>query len=207
MNTFSQKKVIGLLAAIVVFVMLMGAGSWLAYRVYVVRDDGRAVRMIGRWLPVAKVAGHRVTYGEFLDTRDTLRTYLSSPSAKQAGAPEGLTSAIERDGLTRLIRNALTKDLAQERHVTLTDDDVKNSFDAMKIANSSTVPDVQAFLHENYNWTENDFREQVIRPAILEERVSATLASSSDAQYAEMEAYMTDRMAKPDVKIYLRFDN
>lgn len=206
MKKFLQINAVGLIAALIVFIILLGGGTLIAYKVYAARDGGFIARNVGGWLPAAKVGSHTIRYSEFLDTRETLRVYLSSEAAKQAGVAREMSPDIERQGLERLVREQLTKDLAAERKVTVPDEDVKGSFAAMVAMNSSTIPDVSKYLEENYKWNEQDFQENVIRPAILEERVAETFSTSTEEQFALMEAWMSDRLSKPDVKYYLKFE-
>lgn len=206
MKKFFKINAVGLVVGLLVFIVLLGTGSLLAYRVYVVRDGSALVRAVGGWLPVVKVGGHKIRYSEFLETRETLRIYLSSDAAVQAGVAREMSPEVERQGLERLVRERLTQDLAAERNVSVPDEDVTGSFAAMVAMNSSTIPDVNKYLQENYKWNEKDFQENVIRPAILEERVAETFSTSTQEQFAMMEAWMYDRLSKPDIKYYLKFE-
>jgi hypothetical protein len=191
---------------LLVVLIIAGCGTFLGYKIYTVRDGSKMVRLFGSWLPAAKAGKHTISYKDFLDTRDTLNTFIKSSAGKAGGAPQAMTVEIERQALNRLIREQLTKDLAEERKISVTDTEVLNSFETMVAMNSSTVPNVAQFLQENYKWTEAEFQTHVVRPAILEERVAATFSTSTQEQWAMLESYMQDRATKPDVKIYLKFD-
>ncbi len=206
MKTLSQKAIFRLITVVSVVIILMLAGAWVAYRVYIVRDGSPTIRRIASWLPAAQVDAHTITYGNFLKTRDTLDTYLSSPAAQKNGFATAMTPKVERSALDQIIREDLVKDLAVKRGVTVSNADVLGSFNAMVDANSSTVPDVSKYLDENYHWSEKDFQDNVIRPAIYEERVAATFSSSTKAQYAMLQSYLADQMKQPNVKIYLKFN-
>ncbi len=195
-----------ILIGLVAFIVIIGAAAWILFAVYVQRSDNPIVRQVGSWLPAAKIGTHTVTYGDFLDMRDTLKVFLNSDAAKQAGSAQPLTPDVEKQGLQSLLRDIAVADMADQRNVTVSDDDVRTDFAAIIAANSSTIPDVGQYLHDNYNWTEEQFRQKVLRPAILQERVAATYSTDTQEQYVMMESAVGQRMADPDVKIYLKFD-
>jgi len=205
MKPLSQKSTIALIAGIGVLIVLLGCGALLAYRVYTYRDDSKIVRALAGGMPAAKAGTHLIPYGDFLKTRDTLRIYLAPPAAKQSGVAQSVTTQVEEQALDRLIRESLERDMALERKITVSKEDVQGAFNVMLADNSSTVPDVDQYLRDNYQWSEQDFQENVLRPAIMEERIAATFSTDTQEQYVLMEAFMSDRMAKPDVKKYLNF--
>lgn len=201
----SKRSLVLILMALVLFVAVTVLTIWVSTSVYVQRSDSGVIRKIAFWLPAAKIGSHNITYGEFLTTRDTVRRYLNSSAAQDMALSQPVTAEVEKNALLRLIRERIVTDLAQEKGVVVSDEEVRNAFTTMVADTSSTIPNVAQYLSENFGWTEEEYRSKVIRPVLLEERVAETFSSSTD-QSLKMEEYVSDRMAKPDVKIYLKFE-
>jgi hypothetical protein len=202
----SQKTLIGLIVGFIVLLLIAGAATYITYQVYQKRDGSALTRTLGGWFPVAKVGSETVRYGDFLKTRETVKTYLASEAARALGAPSELTPEIEQQALDRLVRERITLSAAHAKGITVTEDEVRNSFEVMVAMNSSTIPDVGEFLRKNYQWTEDEFRANVIRPAIIEERLAAVLSSSTVDQWSVLESFVQGEMESSNVKIYLKFN-
>lgn len=207
MQIIIKKKTLVILTGIMAGVVaLAGLAAWVTYDVYTKRGEGPLVRRIARLLPAARVGPETISYEKFLQTRDTLRIYLNSDAAKEAQLARPVTAEVEKQALDQLLREAAEKELAKERNVTVPDEDVRASFAQIVLSTSSTIPNVAQYLLDSYKWTEEQFRQNVVRPAILEERLAATFSSSTDEQFAMMEGWLAERLAKPDVKKYLKFN-
>lgn len=202
----TQKKVFQLLVILGVFTIAAIGAIAVSYFVYVQRSDAKIVRTLGGRLPVAKTATATITYADFLDARDTIRIYFASDAAKQQGVAQPVTTKVEKDALDRLVRQAVVEELAKEKNVGVKDEDVKTAFDQLVLSTSTTMPDVSKYLKETFGWTEDAFRTKVIRASLLEEKIISTYASSSQAAAAAYETEIQTRLAKPDVKYYLKID-
>lgn len=205
------RLVVGIFAA---FAILVGFTSWLLYAVYMQRSENSVVRVFAPILPAAKVGSHTIPYSEFLDTRDTLRVYLVSQPAKDSGLAQSLTAELEKNAFDRLIREQIVNDIAAERNVSISDEEVRAQFAELVLQTSSTIPNVAQYLDETFKWTEEEFRARVIRPSLMESRLAASLAGATgteatpeqlDQGFALLEQEVTKRETSPDVKTYLRF--
>lgn len=199
-------------SSLVVIVSILGAiilvalaVIWLAYAVYIQRSDAKAVRVLGSWLPAAKVGSKTISYGDFLNTRDTIKVYMKSEAAKGAGLSGPITAEVEKNALDRMIREIITKQLAENRKVSVSDEEVRASFAMLVQQTSSTMPDPAQYLVDTFHWTEDQFRNRVIRPALEEERVAQTYASTTQDQQTAFEGIMVERMKSSEVKVYLKF--
>lgn len=205
MNKPSQRT-LAIFGGIGVFIILTVVAACLAKGVYLDRSDSGFVRTLGSWLPAAKAAGSTISYGEVLQTRDTLKTYLHSDAAKAQGFDQTLTPDLEKKAtVERLVRDRIVESMAREKNVQVSDADIQSEFEKMTAAASSTMPDVGDFLSKNFGWTETDFRRNVVRPALLESRVAETYGTSTEDQITGFQKDVSDRLAGPDVKIYLKY--
>lgn len=190
---------LGLLCA-----LFVGSGALLGL-VYFERSDATLVRQLGGYLPAARIGKQTISYSKFLSSRDAMRTYLNSPLAKNQGISEALTPTLEKAALGRLMREIAVNEMAKEKNVTVADEDVRGSFAQMIAMSSSTIPNVAEYLKATFNWTEEQYRENIIRPAILEERVAATMTTDTQMQFVVIQQALTDRVSQDDAKVYLRF--
>jgi hypothetical protein len=203
---WNKKQLIWMIEALGAFFVVIVLVLLLAYQVYYRRSDAKIVRIMGSWLPAARLGSHGISYGDFIHTRDTVKTYLTSDAAKQQGFVGGLTPEIEKKAtIERLLRDAALDEYATEHSITVPDEDVRAAFANMVAANSSTTPNVAEYLAKNFGWNEDDFRRNVVRPALIEEKIALSMASTTQEQLAKLEEYLDTRLAKDDVKIYLRF--
>ncbi len=180
---------------------LVGVG----YAVYFKRSDAGYARVLGGWMPAARIGNSFVSYSSFLASRDTMKNYLQSPLAKKQNMDPTLTPDLEKASLQRLMSEKVIQELAKQKKVIVPDADIRGSFAEMIAMSSSTIPNVAEYLKQTFNWNEDQYRENIVKPAILEERVLATMASDTQMQYTLMKATMSQQMAEPNAKIFLKF--
>lgn len=213
MSRFSLRARTAVVMILLVLGILLGI-TGTVYSVYIHRSDASVVRAIAGWLPAARVGSDHIPYREFIASRDALRVYLASDAAQSAGMSGPVNAVVEKNALERLTREAAVKALAAERKVSVPDEDVAAAFTDLVAKTSSTVPNVAEYLQKTFHWNEEQFRARVIRPALLEEKLAATFPAAAPSPengvepypgFVELEKYLQERLAKPDVKIYLRF--
>lgn len=209
--TFQRKVVIGICIGIVVLA-LAGAGTAVAYDVYTKRGEDPVARAFAPYLPVAHVGSRTISDAQFLDARDTIAVYLKSQAAIDAGLAGPLTPDVEKSALDRLVREAIDDELASQRNVSVSDEDTRAAFAELTASTSSSIPDVATYLKQTFNWNEQQFRDNVIKPSLLEQKLADTFVSGSSTTSTPQadpatlfDAYVAQRLAQPDVKEYLKF--
>ncbi len=206
MNFFSSKpRLVGLVSALLVVCGLLLTVLLGAYLVYIRRDGRPTVRMLAKSLPIASLGSQRISYGAFLSARDAVQVYLASDAAKQVGLNRPFGADLEKSVLDRLMREAAISDLAERRRISLPDAQVRVAFAELVLSTSSTLPNVAQYLEDAFHWTEEEYRQNILRPVLLEEHLAAAMASTTEASYAALDTAIRERLSKPDVKIYLSF--
>lgn len=201
-NLQNAKKLTAGLAAVTVVAL---AASWLVMAVYVKRDDRGAVRRLAGWFPIGKVGSQTVRYGQFLTARDAIKNFLKSKAVQDAGgAGQQLTPQIEQSAYERLLREAASRDLAAEKKITVSEDEVKGTYDRFVEQASSTVPDVKQYIKDTFDWTVEQYQQVVVRPQTMDDKLAATFATGTDG-YNQLNEYFSTRLTKTDVKRYLKF--
>ncbi len=203
-----KNKMITLFSVLGGLIILAGICGLLVYGVYYKQDDSTPTRVVAKVfnLPVAKVGQTAISYGEFLSVRDAIKKFTASDAGKQVQAVLPSDKELNQNILERLIRQELIKKLADQQKVSITNEDINSIFqDVVKVAASSTTPDVSQYLLTNYGWNENDFREQVLRPALLEQKLAVTMAQGDQTNQTAMDDELAAMRAKPDVVVYLKY--
>lgn len=208
MNITSQKKIIALFAGLAVLIAVVAGIGTLVYRTYWKLDDSTVVRSFARVLslPAAKVGSRSVTYEQFMDTREAVNRFIASEAGQASGVNAPPEAELNKNVLERLIHISMVQELAEQRKLVVSDDDVRAVFsDVVKAAASSTTPNVAEYLYKNYGWNEEDFRQQVLRPALLEQKVSVEMAKEKQGDGEAMNNELIARREKSDVVVYLKF--
>lgn len=201
-----KKRSLAISLAVVALFLVVGLfGLWMSNAVYIKRQDTPFIRKTASWLPAAKVGNRTITYGDFLASRDAIYVYMASQAASDAGLAGPVTPQVEKNALDRLVREAIEKEYAEQKGIRVTDEDVRVAFAELILSTSSTIPNVAQYLQDTFKWTEEDFREKVLRPSLLEGKVAESMSSSTDDQLTLLETYVSKRQSEKDVKIYLKF--
>ncbi len=195
------------LVALACVALIASVCAWLVYSVYRVRSDARAVRTLGAGLPVARVGARIITYGEFVRSRDALKAYLAANAGTQGLTTPPLTSEIEESAYRRLLREAVIAESAHAHGIDVATNDVAQAYDGLIAITSSTPDALASYIKQTFSWSVDEFRTRMLRPQLLEERVAATLTSSTSTreQNLAVTAFTDQRLTKPDVKLYLKF--
>ncbi len=178
--------------------------SWLILAVYVQRDHSVMVRRLAGFFPVAKVGNETITYSNYLTARDAIETFLKSEAVQQAGSGQKMDATMEQNAYERLIHEAAVRILAKHKGVSMTDDEVLTTYNGYIEMASSTVPDVPKYLKDTFNWTEEQYRNAVVRPQLLEEKLANSYGSTTD-EYAKYDADIQKLESGPEVQKYFRF--
>lgn len=190
----------------VILVAASGFGVYLA--VYKYRVENPVVRGIADLLslPVARVGGQTVTYTEYLDHVDAQRTFLKGPTAEQQGMAREMTNDDYSEALERAIRIAAVEDEAKKAGIVVTDLDVDRAYqDLISRAPTSTgIGDIRQFFKDEFNWNEDQFKQYVVRPAVLEDALSQAKYLETQDPLA-FDAELAAKISGDEVKRYLHF--
>jgi len=188
-------------------VVVLGAAVGFTYAVYIARSENVVVRAIADVLPIpaAKVGTHAILYREYLKTYDTVKTFVNSKAAKDQKLNVPIDANLAKSTLEKLIYQEALSELAEQKKVTVTDEELRAFFTDVVSAASSTTPDVGVYLLDNFGWNEEDFRQNVLRPALLEQKLGTEMMNENGGDSTALATYMTKRLSDPDVVRYLRF--
>ncbi|MFA6160928.1 MAG: SurA N-terminal domain-containing protein [Patescibacteria group bacterium] len=191
----------------VMLAIVIAVGS-LMYGVYVKHDESSVTRVFAKafHFPAARVGMRTVSYSDFLSTRDAIIKFINSEAGAQVDATMPPDKALNDNIMERLVRQEMIQEMADDKSIAVSDDDISAVFDdVVKAAASSTTPDVAQYLQDNYGWSEQDFRQNVLKPALLEQKVTTQLGLDPAGNPLDIEAVLAERRVKADVVVYLKF--
>lgn len=202
-----SKRTYAVLGAGSLAVLILFALFSFSRAVFVNKSESRSVRAVSDVLPVpaARLGARWILYRDYLRARDTLRAFLASPAAREINIQAPLNADLEKNVLERLLTKAALEEFAAQKNISVTEAELRRAFSEALVASSSTAPDVSVYLLETYGWNEEDFRQEVIRPAVLEEKLVEKLKAEGEGDEGALGKYLSQRLQEKNVVRYLRF--
>jgi len=125
-------------------------------------------------LSVAKVNGDAVSYASYMDDVNTLKKFYNNAPA--GSVPNFSDNDISDQALSRLIVNSIMKNFAREFKIAVTEDDISDVKSKL-FDQYGTEEAVEAELMGQYGWNIDTYIKKIIRPMLLEQKVSEAFAS------------------------------
>lgn len=181
-----------IIGLVLIGVIIVGVGVVTA-GVFTAQWNNTLVSFVARAVPIPalSVNGHWRSYHEYLDALVTLDYSLDQPSVLSASGYTAKPNALELKTIVidRMAKEEVVRQLAAKRGVKVTTADVdaemKNLTD--QIGSSG---DVASQIQKLYRWDVTTFREKVIQPYLLRQRLQDNIAAdesinTSQAAYAD----------------------
>ncbi len=146
--------------------------------------------------PAALVNGEIIRYSEWSD--DTRAFLALAESGKVAVSGAATRHEIAKNVMDRLVRNRIMAALAAEKGVTIADSEIEKEFSAVA-ANAGEQKSLEEML-KALGWSDQDVKDQIVRPYLLGRRLSERLGSTTAA-----EALVADALQKANIKIFVKF--
>lgn len=208
----TKKKNTALVVIIVVLLVvlgLVGGSAVMAYEMFVKRADNAVVRSVANALPIpmARVGSKAILYRTFIANRDVVKKFLASPAAAAQQMNAVYDDKVEQSIIDKLMVEAIVEEMAAQKNLTVSSDEINKTFDEVVAAASSTTPDMSAYLRDNFGWTEEDFRQNVLRPAMLQDKVGTKLMEESGGDELAFQKAVEKRLTDSDVVNFLKGAN
>src|SRR3989339_252342 len=163
---------------LVAIVLLAVIASW-CLEVRAVRHESKNPAVIKMAailrIPAVKVNDGKVLYSDYVRDLNTLNKFYESAPAESKPTSEQISD----QAIARLITNVLVQDLSKKYQVGVNQEDV----DKMRTQITSQFENESAMLAElksKYGWTFDQYVDFVVKPLLLEQKVAAVFASSTD---------------------------
>lgn len=205
------KKILMIAGGLIAAILIAIGSSFYLWGVYIQRWDTPFVRGVANVFPVpaARVGNQSVLLSRYYKDVDSLKTYYGSEEGKAAGTDVTKFGDLERkQALERLIEEAAILEMAAQKKVSLSDEDIESAIDKQFVSPSSTRKELEENLKKMYGWEMVDFREHIVRPILLERKI-AELENPQDPQtgMTDIIAKLSERVQQPDVIRFVKFDD
>ncbi len=128
---------------------------------------------------VASINGSSVSYAKYVSDLATLKKFVeNTPEAGFNFSDEELSDQV----LSRLLINELMKQMAEDLGVSTSKEDIEKARQDF-LSQFETEEAAAKELQERYGWTLEDFMNNVVKPAVLEGKVSEAFASSTNPEF------------------------
>jgi len=201
-----MKKIHVILSAVVASVVLLGSVAGVAWAMYVGHSDSGLIRSISKVVPIpaARVGSRTITYQDYLDSRDTIKIFLASDAAAEQGIQIPFDTELEKNILEKLVNEQALYDVSEGRGIEVSDAELMDFFTEVTNAASTTAPNVGEYIFKTYGWDEATFRDKILRPALFEQKLTASLTEEGQVD-GSLAFRLQERMDRDDVKRYMRF--
>ncbi|KKR49158.1 MAG: PPIC-type PPIASE domain protein [Candidatus Magasanikbacteria bacterium GW2011_GWC2_40_17] len=125
-------------------------------------------RYIG--LPAGFVDGTRVSYVEYIDNLRAVKQYYSTLDAAQAKPTDEQLNQYVWD---MLAHNAVIKKMAAENNIVVTGEEIDKEYQNF-IQNFSSETEAGKYVSDQYGWTVDKFKLQMLRPYLLAQKISVS---------------------------------
>lgn len=165
----------GLRVALIAFIVIILALLGFGVGVYAGNWQGGWADAVLRVLPypTARIGLHPISFTDFRSDRQTIEHYYAQ-SAQQGGSSP--TSAfLDKAVLAKLIRELWIALLAEQRGVQATSGEIDAEYATIVEQGGGAVA-VETMIRQLYDWSPEQFKQNVVAPFVLREKLRAELA-------------------------------
>lgn len=161
---------------ILVVALLVGTG--IAYAQINKLSENKLVLGVAKVLsvPAAKINGLNITYVDYIDDLQTMRSFYANPPA---GITKPSDEVISDQVLSRLVANRLIQSLAKKYDAKVTDED-REQFKTDLLAQFTDENEAVQKINEYYGWTLDKYLKKVGEPILLEQKLQEVIAGQQD---------------------------
>lgn len=126
-------------------------------------------------IPVASINGESISYEEYVDNVQAMRTFYESDTTElETPSEEEMSDYI----LSRLLVNQLTMQVAREYGVSLEASEIDAVVNTQLLASFESKEKAAEEITSRYGWTLDEFVQKIVVPAELEQKLADTYLQS-----------------------------
>ncbi len=162
--------------------LALGVGVYRVYAKAATDPFSAGVARVLR-LPAAKVNDETLLYADYVNDLKAIST-LRDYDKKNGGDAATLTDEQLSDQvLIRMVNNVLVNDQAREMGLKVEDSDIQEVYDQFK-QRFTTLEAAEQGLMDHYGWNLAQYEARVIRPLILQNKISEKISTDLPAREA-----------------------
>ncbi len=170
--------VLGLVVGLVVIVI--GAAVVFTIGVYKWGWSGKTTGVVLRAVPypVAMVNNNPIRFSDYLSDIDTLHKFYATVAQTEGVSGSLPTDAeIRKTVMDRLVQNEVLNEAAVKYNLTVTPKEIDDEF--AKLSQQRSDTDIAKEISDLYGWTVPQFKEKVMRPYVLQQKLSEALSKDA----------------------------
>lgn len=194
-----------LFVSIAAFILLITLGWW---QLYVVQNTSvffyRVTQVLP--LPVGAVEGHEIKYSDYLLYYRPSEYYLSKYDEIKPSSQDGKLQLEykKRDAMDRAIADTYARQVAKQRDISVSEDEVDKALDALKQADNGTLSAeaIKSSAQQVFGMTERDTRTQY-RNSILRGKVAFAIDDKASGLVDEVQSIIKKKKQLQDIAAQL----
>ncbi len=203
-----QIKPVHIIIPVLIVLVLVGAGAGLYASVYQNQNEHPIVVNVADTLnlPVAKVGNQRVEYADYLTHLNAQRVFLKGPTAIAQGVSRDITTEDRVQAYERAIRIAAVDQMAEEAGIVVTSLDIDRTYEELvaQTGTSTSPGEIEQFLQDEFGWGIPQFKQLVVRPALLEDTLKQRRLTETQDPLA-FDTELAAKISGDETKRYLSF--
>ena len=176
-----NKKVI-IISVILIVVVVFGGLGTVGVGVYKYNWDNQFTDAITGALPypAAMVNGKIVGYSDFQSDVEALQYfYETQKEMYPEQAIEWTVEEVKKNVLDRMIEDEIASQIASEKGITVSQDEVNSEFDII-VGQATSEEEVTQTIKDLYGWTVDQFKEKVLRKFLLRSKLESNIQEDPD---------------------------
>lgn len=168
----------GWMTVFIILLLILGWYAVLGGGVYTGRWQGMKTQKVLRWtpLPSAMVNWSPLSYAEYLNQRQAVERYTSYLQTSTSGVYHAQSPAdISATTITKMIRLAASQKVMKQLGISVSGSDVNQAYTSQLLQNGDAAQ-VEATINQLYGWSPEQFKNNVIRPAIIRDKIQEKLS-------------------------------
>ncbi len=155
-------------------------------------------------IPAARLGTRSIRLQRYLEDIRSVARFLSSEEAQAGNLVRTVTNEDRQSTLERLLHEEALYELAEQRNVTISDDQKQAVLDELGVTSTSTEAFL-AFIDQNYGWDMSEFESHVVQPLLLTRLLAQSYAQDHGGDLTALETYLDERVKRDDVVRYIKF--
>lgn len=167
-------------------VLIVGGLVVFSIGIYKYGWSGPATDVVVRTLPypAALVNNNIIKYSEFTDDIKTLTRFYSKIGGEQPDMVAPSEEEIRNNVMDRLIQNEVLKESAVKFGLSVSSQEIDDEFTKLAAQRGSESGSISEEIMDLYGWSVSQFKEKVLRPYLLQQKLAEALAEDEEMNQA-----------------------
>lgn len=125
------------------------------------------------------INNNKISYNEFIDDFDTLYYYYQKRNAENPDMPIVSSNDIKKEVKNKIIQDYFMFKIASDFGIKVTENEIENEFNEV-VDQLGDASKIEQAIFDAYSWTIDEFKENVLKPFILKEKINSYISLNDD---------------------------